>query len=86
MILLIPFLRVGARIMGGAHFVLDPVVLLKSFPSVPQSHARGFDGIVAHDRGLGGDGTYGLRVRGTHRAGSTWAERATKRTTKERPC
>ena len=39
-ILLIPFLRVGERITGGGHFVLDPAALMKAFPSVPESTMR----------------------------------------------
>jgi hypothetical protein len=39
-ILLIPFLRLGERITGGAHFVFDAAALLKTFPSVPDSTMR----------------------------------------------
>jgi uncharacterized protein (DUF2062 family) len=39
-ILLIPFLRLGERITGEAHFVLDPGALLKTFPTVPESTMR----------------------------------------------
>jgi hypothetical protein len=39
-ILLIPFLRLGERITCGAHFVLDPAALMKTFPSVPESTMR----------------------------------------------
>jgi hypothetical protein len=39
-ILLIPFLRLGERITGKAHFVFDPAALLKTFPSVPESTMR----------------------------------------------
>jgi hypothetical protein len=39
-ILLIPFLRLGERITGGAHFVLDLPALMKAFPSVPESTMR----------------------------------------------
>ncbi len=40
-VLLVPFLRLGERITGAERFVFDPPTLLKGFPNIPESTARG---------------------------------------------